>query len=314
MKSMNCISAMGRIPISAAPDAAPMMAISEIGVSTTRSGPKRSMIPALVLNAPPYAPTSSPMRNTRSSRAISSSIALRMASMYVVSGIPVSVPGPQPLARILALRHRRALRLVHRRVEIALDALLDLLELFRLGDPALGQRVLVAHERVLRAPLLDQLGRDIRLVVVLGVALHAERLHLEQCDAAAIARAIDRFFRGGVHREDVVAVDRVADASEGGRLVGELLRRGLLRGRRGVGVAVVFHDHDERQLLYRREVHPLPERAGRGAAVADEGESDELALLHPPREGDAGHDRDHVAEHGDLADEAVGRGIAEVDV
>jgi hypothetical protein len=53
MKSMNCISAIGRMPISAAPEAAPMMAISEIGVSITRSAPKRSMRPALVLNAPP---------------------------------------------------------------------------------------------------------------------------------------------------------------------------------------------------------------------------------------------------------------------
>jgi hypothetical protein len=53
MKSMNCISAMGRIPISAAPEAAPVMAISEIGVSITRSGPKRSISPLLVPNAPP---------------------------------------------------------------------------------------------------------------------------------------------------------------------------------------------------------------------------------------------------------------------
>ncbi len=80
MKSMNCISAMGRIPINAAPEAAPMMAISEIGVSITRSGPKRSMRPALVLKAPPYAPTSSPMRKTRSSRSISSRMAWLMAS------------------------------------------------------------------------------------------------------------------------------------------------------------------------------------------------------------------------------------------
>ena len=35
---MNCISAIGRMPMSAAPEAAPTMAISEIGVSITRSG------------------------------------------------------------------------------------------------------------------------------------------------------------------------------------------------------------------------------------------------------------------------------------
>src|SRR5258708_1247156 len=49
MKSMNCISAMGRMPISAAPEAAPTMGISEIGVSITRSGPKGSISPALAL-------------------------------------------------------------------------------------------------------------------------------------------------------------------------------------------------------------------------------------------------------------------------
>ena len=59
----------------------PMMAISEIGVSITRSGPNLSSRPALVLNAPPYWPTSSPMRKTLSSRAISSCMAWVMASM-----------------------------------------------------------------------------------------------------------------------------------------------------------------------------------------------------------------------------------------
>ena len=53
MKSMNCISAIGRMPMSAAPEAAPAMATSEIGVSITRSGPNCSISPALVLNAPP---------------------------------------------------------------------------------------------------------------------------------------------------------------------------------------------------------------------------------------------------------------------
>jgi len=35
------------------PQAAPMMALSLIGVSITRSQPKRSSKPSLVLNAPP---------------------------------------------------------------------------------------------------------------------------------------------------------------------------------------------------------------------------------------------------------------------
>lgn len=80
MKSMNCISATGRSPIIAAPTDAPTMAASEIGVSITRPSPKRSMNPSVTLKAPPYTPTSSPSRKTRSSDSISSHRPWRTAS------------------------------------------------------------------------------------------------------------------------------------------------------------------------------------------------------------------------------------------
>ncbi len=50
---MNCISTIGRCPMSAAPIAAPMIPASAIGVSITRSGPNSSRRPAVTLNAPP---------------------------------------------------------------------------------------------------------------------------------------------------------------------------------------------------------------------------------------------------------------------
>ena len=53
MKSMNCISTTGSIPIIAAPTAHPTMADSLIGVSTIRVGPKRSRKPAVTRKAPP---------------------------------------------------------------------------------------------------------------------------------------------------------------------------------------------------------------------------------------------------------------------
>jgi len=53
MKSMNWNSATGRMPVSEAPNAAPTMADSAMGVSMTRSGPKRSMNPSVTLKAPP---------------------------------------------------------------------------------------------------------------------------------------------------------------------------------------------------------------------------------------------------------------------
>jgi hypothetical protein len=53
MKSRNCISATGRMPIIAAPMAAPMMPASAMGVSITRDAPNRSTKPWVSLNAPP---------------------------------------------------------------------------------------------------------------------------------------------------------------------------------------------------------------------------------------------------------------------
>ena len=61
-KSLNMISAIGRRPFIAAPMTAPMIACSEIGVSRTRLGPNRSSRPSVVLNTPPAAATSSPMK------------------------------------------------------------------------------------------------------------------------------------------------------------------------------------------------------------------------------------------------------------
>src|SRR5215472_3200996 len=61
------------------------MALSLMGVSITRSQPNRSSKPSLVLNAPPYTPTSSPINRTVGSRSISSNMACRIASRKVIS-------------------------------------------------------------------------------------------------------------------------------------------------------------------------------------------------------------------------------------
>ncbi len=50
---MNCISATGRIPMCAAPAAAPTIAASEIGVSITRVLAELRLQPSVTLNAPP---------------------------------------------------------------------------------------------------------------------------------------------------------------------------------------------------------------------------------------------------------------------
>ena len=75
------------------------------------------------------------------------------------------------------------------------------------------------------------------------------------------ARAIDGALRRLVRRDHVVAVGLLAGNAVADRLVDELLRGGLLRRRRRVGVAVVLDDHDERTALHRGEVDPFVEGA-----------------------------------------------------
>jgi hypothetical protein len=81
------ISTIGRIPAIAAPMPAPTMAISEIGVLRTRSGPNSSSIPCVTPIEPPISAMSSPMMKTSSSRLIAVDIASLTASLYESSGI-----------------------------------------------------------------------------------------------------------------------------------------------------------------------------------------------------------------------------------
>jgi hypothetical protein len=74
------ISATGRNPVMAAPATSPTIACSEMGVSRTRRGPNRSSRPAVALNVPPAAATSSPIRKTDGSRSISWAIPAVTAS------------------------------------------------------------------------------------------------------------------------------------------------------------------------------------------------------------------------------------------
>ena len=74
------ISTTGRIPAIAAPIPAPTIAISEIGVLRTRSGPNSSSRPCVTPIEPPISAMSSPMMNTLSSSRIAAASASRTAS------------------------------------------------------------------------------------------------------------------------------------------------------------------------------------------------------------------------------------------
>ena len=91
-KSRYISSTTGRMPAIAAPTPRPMIAISEIGVSRTRS-PKRSWSPRVSPKTLPPAPTSTPATNTRSSLASSASSAAWIASMVRNTG---ATPRPRP--------------------------------------------------------------------------------------------------------------------------------------------------------------------------------------------------------------------------
>ena len=60
-------STMGLKPAIAAPVPAPTITDSAMGVSRMRFGPNSASSPLVTAYAPPYSPTSSPMRKTRSS-------------------------------------------------------------------------------------------------------------------------------------------------------------------------------------------------------------------------------------------------------
>ena len=83
VKSEYISSATGRSPVSAAPMAAPMMAVSTIGVFRTRSGPNSSSRPRVSPKIFPNSATSSPQISTFSSLCISSRRAAVMAFPYV---------------------------------------------------------------------------------------------------------------------------------------------------------------------------------------------------------------------------------------
>ena len=75
---------------------------------------------------------------------------------------------------------------------------------------------LEAVDRVLRLPLLELLLGHVARVVVLGVALHAEGLGLDQGRPAAGARPLHGPLGGLVDGEHVVAVHDLAGDAVGG--------------------------------------------------------------------------------------------------
>ena len=92
-KSVNWISATGRLPAMARPKAIPAMDDSASGVSITRASPNFARSPSVTRKTPPFLPTSSPSTITRSSRSISSVSAERSAATMFISSVSTSLAG-----------------------------------------------------------------------------------------------------------------------------------------------------------------------------------------------------------------------------
>src|SRR6266540_2461052 len=279
-KSTNISSATGRSPVAAAPTAAPMYPDSEIGVSSTRSRPKRCTRPLVTPSTPPQASscsnpgtvappaTSSPISTTSGSRSISTASASLTASRKVSVRVATDMLTSLPVGDV---------DVVERVLWLGLGAALG--ERDRLVDRGLG-----GHVKLLdllggqQAPLLRLLGEEGELVA-LEVAEVAPGLRLDQAGAVAPAGPGHRLLRRLVHGDHVVAVDRDAGDVVGGGTVGDAARREVVADRGGLGEAVVLGHEDHRELPDRRQVHALVGGALLGRAVAEEAGAHRAAAL-----------------------------------
>src|SRR5262245_37794532 len=232
MKSANWISATGRRPWSAMPIAVPMMPDSASGVSITRSSPNSSRNPAVALNTPPRAPTSSPRTTTRSSAFISSQSVSWTVWMMFFSVMPAFADAASPAAVSVAVsaiptaRDRLRVRLrehvpvravrfgvrrVPRRVDIRVDRRLQLgargFEPCVVDEALFGQVGREEQDRVVGLRLLDLLTRAVGPVVVVGCVREVPvRLELDQRGPPAGAGLLDGVPGRRVASERVVAV------------------------------------------------------------------------------------------------------------
>src|SRR6516162_3850690 len=116
-----------------------------MGVSMIRCVPNSCTSPVSVLNGWPASATSSPMRNTRGSRRISSAIASRTASPYVSSRTATS--GVDMLVHLARLRVGRGQRVLHAAVDLCLHVGEDTLEGALIHEPVGREQLGQGQER-----------------------------------------------------------------------------------------------------------------------------------------------------------------------
>src|SRR5580693_7744562 len=274
MKSMIMISATGSIPSMAAPIAAPTIAASEIGVSSTRSWPYLVDSPAVGPDAPGSA-MSSPSRNTLSSACSASSSARFSASRIVISlSSIISTSSDRELDRgcvhvvveFIGRRGRRAHHLAQRcRQRLVVDAV----ELVLTADSGVGKVAAESGHRVGLQRCRQLLLGDIWHAVAEVVAAEAECHAFDEGGTATGAGPPQCFVEHTLHRQRIVAVQPNTGHAVSGSPFGDMFELHGVAGRRHFGVEVVLADEDQRQVPERGHVGRLVERAGVGGAVAE---------------------------------------------
>src|SRR6266850_453908 len=271
MKLMDAISATGRMPVTAAPKAAPRIPVSAIGPVRFRSSPNSSFT-----------------ASTYDTWRLATALALEIDVLHGVLRIGLGAVLHE-LARGLGLGLRaRGDRVGH------------LLRERAVGDE-LGAR---SPDRILGHPLghlfvaapLAALIRD-------RAAAHDQSDRLDERRALAGARALDRLGRRLRDRDDVGAVDGHAGDAVALRAVRQLLELRLAGERHVPGVLVVLDDVHHRQIPERRDAEALVERAGGRRAVAEDAGRDLALLFHLAGERDTARDGDVRADDPGPAEE-----------
>src|SRR5579875_2439930 len=302
-KFTNMSSATGLSPVTAAPTAAPMKPISQIGVSMTRSGPKRWIRPLVAPMGPPQASmnpwsarpappaTSSPIRITVGSRSISwrrASFSARLNSSSLAMTLP---------CRVHVGRQRRERRRLARLGEP--DRLLDHARGLLVDGPelGLGQRPTVHHGALeardaIPSPVVGLLlgGAVATGIVADEVAVVTVGLALEEAWPAAGSRSAHRPAHLAVDGEHVLAIDGGGGDAERLGASRQVLgpQRVLDRGRLGIAVVLAHEDHG--QLPDRAHVQALVDQPLPHGAIPKEGHRHLVGAARPGREGGAqGH-------------------------
>src|SRR5271165_3834669 len=215
MKSPNMMSTTGRKPVIAAPTATPVKPASEIGVSTTRFAPNSSTSPERTLKGVPASATSSPMMQTRESRRISSASASRTACANVISRSGIDV-----LLHFIDARIWRSDGELHCCFHRGSNLIPDSVKECRVRIATVDQPLRQYKNGItLRLPLLLFLFgavvfaidvADVMSTVAVGIAL-------QECGAAACARALDEALSNFVDSAHILSVDaRSLDTESGG--------------------------------------------------------------------------------------------------